>query len=162
MKVQHLDHGMHLSSEFRENVGWWQAFLQAWTWCSSQVSALQKWCFPQMPQGVGGVGPSGEHSGCNGSGQMMCCLGARLGQQLVKCDNNMSVVQVIRSLPSRDPTIMYLLHCLYYFPALHQIQLKAEHILPFGHPPLAYRIWFHRPIEGFTIPGVSSQGAEET
>ena len=40
----------------------------------------------------------------------------------------MAVVQVLTSLTSRDPAIMHLLRCLYYYLALHNIQLKAEHI----------------------------------
>ena len=46
---------------------------------------------------------------------------------LVCCDN-MSVVQVIIALTSKDPTIMYLLWCLYYYVALFNIHLWAEPI----------------------------------
>ena len=46
---------------------------------------------------------------------------------LVKCDN-MSVVQVIAGLSSRDPLLMHLLRLLYFFMALYSIQLRAEHI----------------------------------
>ncbi len=30
MKAKRLDHWLYLSAEFRADVGWWQAFLQAW------------------------------------------------------------------------------------------------------------------------------------
>ena len=41
---------------------------------------------------------------------------------LIKCDN-MSVVQVVAALSSRDPLLMHLLRLLYFFRAVHNIHL---------------------------------------
>lgn len=57
-----------------------------------------------------------------------CAIWGRCWENLsvvVECDN-MSVVQVLSSLSSRDPTLMHLLR---YFLALYNIQLRAVHVL---------------------------------
>ena len=93
---------------------------------------------------IGGVGPFGRTSGCNGNGQSPGQLSRLLlapivvecaswGKQwenkhvVVTCDN-MAVVQVITALTSKDPTIMHLLRCLFYYLALHNIYIRAEHV----------------------------------
>ncbi len=42
--------------------------------------------------------------------------------------DNMAVVQVITSLSSKEPTIMHLLRALFFYMALFNIQIRAEHI----------------------------------
>ena len=63
-----------------------------------------------------------SHSTC------MCLMGKQWQYKrvCVKCDN-MSVVQVIAGLSSRDPLLMHLLRLLYFYLALYNIQLRAEH-----------------------------------
>jgi hypothetical protein len=56
-------------------------------------------------------------------------------QVLVKCDN-MSVVQVVAALTSRDPLLMHLLRLLYFFRPVYSIHLRVEHI-PGVHNTLA-------------------------
>jgi hypothetical protein len=39
-RVEHLDHWVHFSVEFRADLGWWQAFLSSWNrHCMMQVPA---------------------------------------------------------------------------------------------------------------------------
>ena len=40
----------------------------------------------------------------------------------------MAMVQVITAQSSKDPTIMHLLRCLFYYLALHNIYISSEHV----------------------------------
>ena len=46
---------------------------------------------------------------------------------LVHCDN-MAVVSILKSLTSKDHTIMQLLQCLHFFCAIFDISIRAQHV----------------------------------
>ena len=145
-KANRLDHWIHLSTEFRADLGWWQAFLPKWnrrcmmrvidksgppdivlfsdasgSWCCGAIWGnhwLQwewedLWVYQQIT--VKELAPI----------VAACTIWGYQWQNmhvLVRCDN-MAVVQVLLALSSKEPTIMHLLRCLYYFLALYNIHI---------------------------------------
>ena len=70
MKAKRLDHWIHLTEEFRADLGWWQAFLPVWNRrCMMQVVNHNA---PVFSDASGGWGcrRSGMISGCSGSGKV--------------------------------------------------------------------------------------------
>ena len=150
-RAAHLDHWLHLSLEFRADIGWWQVFIQAWSH-RQMMHFVNKALSPEVSfssdaSGSWGCGAIwGSHwLQWQWSGQwaaqhitvkelvpivLACAVWGRCWRYqhvLVWCDN-MAVVHVLHSLTSRDPAIMHLLRCLYYYLALYNIHLEAKHV----------------------------------
>jgi hypothetical protein len=151
MKAKCLDHWIHLGTEIHADIGWWQAFLEAWN--HRAMMHLPGW---GVAAEITFASDASGHWGCGAAwgdqwlqwqweGEWVerqiaikemvpvvvaCAIWGKAWEYRtvrVQCDN-MAVVQVLNSLTSRDPTLMHLLRCLHYYLALFNIHLRAEHI----------------------------------
>jgi hypothetical protein len=151
MKATKPDHWIHLSVDFRADIAWWQAFLRVWNHRSmmhavDRLSPLDL-VLTMDASGTWGCGAVWGHHWLQwqwdsawlahqiAAKELVPIILAvavwggqwRCKSVLVRCDN-MAVVQVINALSCRDPTLMHLLRCLYYYCALFSIHIRAEHI----------------------------------
>ena len=65
------------------------------------------------------------------------------GEAVVARIDNTSAVAVINSRSSRDPKLMHLLRCLFFFKARHSFRLEAAHIPGKDNVLAAYEVCDH-------------------
>ena len=146
-----LEHWIHLSAQFRADLSWWRVFLPTWNhrcmMYTVRGSQLPDVTIATDASGMWGCGAVWQNTWLQLAWDaqwvdksiaakelipivLACALWGKQWQYkrvCVKCDN-MSVVQVIAGLSSRDPLLMHLLRLLYFYLALYNIQLRAEHV----------------------------------
>ena len=150
-KTTQFDHWIHLNSEFRADLHWWDSFMSIWNGKSMFEVHNPKWqpqvTFSSDASGSWGCGAVWQHKWIQFQWNkewaayhiaikellpitIACAVWGHYWQHqhvLVLCDN-MSVVQILTKFKSRDPVLMHLLRCLHFFCAIHDVKLRSEHI----------------------------------
>ena len=150
-KVKELDFYTRLGKEFRSDLTWWHTFLASW----NGLSVLRSTHSPLPPDYIIQTDASGTW-GCGAFFQgswfqwqwppdwapisimakelvpillSAVTWGPQLARSitLFQCDN-LSLVTAISKGSSREPKVMQLLRCLWFFVAFFDIELRAEHI----------------------------------
>ena len=149
-KVKQLHFFTRLNKEFRSDVAWWHAFIHCWNGLSllrDLKSSSYTVTIQTDASGSWGCGAfmSGQWLQWNWSTKwlsqgimakelvpiVLSCIiwGPQLSKQsvLILCDN-LSLVNAVNKGASKDPLVMHLLRCLWFFTAYFDIALTASHI----------------------------------
>ena len=146
-----LDHWVRLNRAFQSDLHWWDLFLEDWNGVALCSSMIQR-----APAGIVTSDASGRW-GCGAfteSGEwfqfcwppewegvhitvkellpivVACAVWGHLWPGCtVRClCDNVAVVAIIKSGTSKDPRVMHLMRCLFFFTASHQIVLLPYHL----------------------------------
>ena len=150
-KISKLDFYTRLNKEFRSDLWWWHTFLASW----NGLSLLQSTSLHSNPHhhiqtdasGSWGCGAyfQGQWFQLKWDSQLQPC--AIMAKELVsivlntavwapqlakhcvlyQCDNS-GVISALHKGSAKDPVVMNLLHCLWFFVAHYDIDLVCEHI----------------------------------
>ena len=149
-KVKQLSFFTRLTKEFRSDLYWWHFFLSRWNGLSllrSSKPGPADYCIQTDASGSWGCGAlfghhwfkwhwSAEWSAMGIMAKelapivLSCAVyGPHLSRQqvLFQCDNQ-SLVSAISKGYSKEPSVMHLLRCLWFFTAVFDISIVAEHI----------------------------------
>ena len=150
-KLRELTFFTRLTKEFRSDLYWWHLFIHSWNGLSlfHQLgeAKLPRHCIQTDASGAWGCGAvfskrwfqwswTAEWSTIGIMAKELapivvsCAIwGPILAKHhvLLQCDNN-SLVAAINKGYSRDPVVMRLLRCLWFFVAIFDIRIYAEHI----------------------------------
>ena len=149
--VRELDHWVRLNRGFRSDLRWWDLFLEDWNGV-----ALCRGLVPRLPEatvtsdasgrwGCGAFSDVGEWfqfrwpvewAGVHITGKELlpivvaCAVwGSQWQGCTVRClCDNAAVVAIVKSGSSRDPGVMHLMRCLFFFVAHYQLMLSPAHI----------------------------------
>ena len=146
-----LDHWVRLNLGFRSDLQWWNLFLEDWNevaMCNSVIYRAPEATITSDASGRWGCGAftdggewfqfrwPAEWEGVHITSKELlpivaaCAVWGSLWQGCtVRClCDNAAVVAIIRSGSSRDPCVMHLMRCLFFFVAHYQLVLSPVHI----------------------------------
>ena len=146
-----LDHWVRLNLGFRSDLQWWNLFLEDWNgvaMCNSVIYRAPEATITSDASGRWGCGAftdggewfqfrwPAEWEGVHITSKQLlpivaaCAVWGSLWQGCtVRClCDNAAVVAIIRSGSSRDPCVMHLMRCLFFFVAHYQLVLSPVHI----------------------------------
>ena len=149
--VKELDHWVRFNQGFRSDLRWWDLFLEDWNGvalCSSVVFQTPEATITSDASGKWGCGAftdggewfqyrwPGEWEGVHITSKELlpivvaCATWGNLWRGCtVRClCDNAAVVAIVRSGTSKDPCVMHLMRCLFFFVAHHQLVLSPTHI----------------------------------
>ena len=150
-KAKQLDHWIHLTTEFKSDLAWWQCFIDCWNGLGMMRSVSADWSpnisFATDASGSWGCGACWDtrwlqcpwngawHDKGIAAKELLPILLAVAvwgqfwqGDQVLVHSDNMSVVNIIAANTSKDKTIMHLLRGLHFICAFYNINLRATHI----------------------------------
>ena len=143
-------HHIRLNRGFRSNLAWWWTFAAEW----NGVTIMSTMVHMPSENTITSDASGGWGCGCYWLGRwfqlewtpqwrdksiaqkellpmvITCAIwGANWrGETVAARSDNMTAVAVISSRSSRDPELMHLLRCLFFFEARHSFRLEATHI----------------------------------
>jgi len=150
-KVKELHFFTRLNKEFRSDLAWWHVFVQHWNGLSiiraSNITPIFEATIQTDASGLWGCGAVHNHHWLQWKWPdiwttkdimakelvpvvlSFAVWGLSLVKQevLLQCDN-LSLVNAINKGSSKDPIVMHLLRCLWFFTAYFDIALTATHI----------------------------------
>ena len=144
-------HKVRLNVQCRADIAWWSAFLQGWNGtCISYLSAkLCHTCIVADASGSWGCGAFEKDSLCWFQIQwpqswqcvnivvkemLPLVVGAAIwgsrweGHRVSFLSDNLAVVNVLTARSAKDPHIMHLLRCLFFFEAHFKFEQVAQHV----------------------------------
>ncbi len=142
-----IDHLIHLNLQFRSDLQWWDEFLPRWNGIGFFKPCFHTKTLVSDTLGSWGCGvyclhhwlqmawpPSWANKHIAGKELASLLLAAALwghdwsGQRvLCKCDNS-AVIAVINSGSAKDPLLMQLLRCLFFYAAQYKFSVTARHL----------------------------------
>ena len=149
--AKELDHWVRLNRGFQSDLCWWDSFLEDWNGvalCRSVISRPPEATVTSDASGRWGCGAFNDrgdwfqfqwpqewadvHITCKELLPIVVACAVWGGQwqgRAVRClCDNAAVVAIIRSGTSRDPGVMHLMQCLFFFMARFQVVLQPAHI----------------------------------
>ena len=170
-----FDHWVRLNRAFQSDLHWWDLFLEDWNGvalCSSVIQRAPAGTVTSDASGRWGCGAFAE------SGEwfqfcwppewegvhitvkevlpivVACAVWGHLWPGCtVRClCDNAAVVAIIKSGTSKDPRVMYLMRCLFFFTASHQIVLLIGHLQHACWVVQAGRTFLRRMIDLSSVP----------
>lgn len=142
-------HKVRLNVQCRADIAWWSAFLQGWNGISYLSAKLCHTCIVADASGSWGCGAFEKDSLCwfqiqwpqswqyvNIAVKEMLPLvvGAAIwgsrweGHRVSFLSDNLAVVNVLTARSAKDPHIMHLLRCLFFFEAHFKFEHVAQHV----------------------------------
>ena len=141
------DHWIRLNTQFRSDLQWWAEFLQRWngigfflpqsptvtvTSDASSSSGCGAYCLPNWLQFQWPDSWQAHHIAAK---EMVPILLAAAtwgpdwaGQRVLCSSYNTAVVTVINTGTARDPLLMHMLRCLFFYMAHYSFTISASHI----------------------------------
>lgn len=148
-KVKQLHFFTRLNKEFRSDIAWWHTFIHCWNGLSMLRNVQLPYAFTIYTDASGSWGCGafmvGQWLQWKWSSKwafqgimakelvpiVLSCIvwGPQLSKQsvLILCDN-LSLVNAVNKGTSKDPLVMHLLRCLWFFTAYFDVALTANHI----------------------------------